>query len=51
MSKFVISEVVEHKLNFEYLFVTDVNTDGTYLCRTKRFELIDFAESELQKKR
>lgn len=42
-----IGDVVEHKLNREWLLVIDIS-DDTFLCRTKKFELISFFNFELQ---
>lgn len=51
MSDFRVGDVVEHRINHEYLFILAKNDDGTYTCRTKQFDTIIFNEIELTEKR
>jgi len=51
---FEMGEVVEHKVNGEYLFILEISEheehNYEYVCRTKAFDVKAFYEFELRKK-
>lgn len=48
--EFVEGEIVEHKLNKEWLMIINVKPgEDVVTCRSKNFQIIDFYEYELKK--
>ncbi|MFW6242672.1 MAG: hypothetical protein ACOC2W_00775 [bacterium] len=45
-----LGDIVEHILNKEWLIILEIN-DNKVKCRTKQFEIIEFYDFELRKKR
>ncbi len=41
-------DIVEHKLNKDWLMVLDCSTGNDILCRTKSFQTVNFYDFELQ---